>query len=122
MMMRLNNNIVPCLLSLSLIFIFPIAAVSPTSAAAIAIIGAVIVSSLVVIAAVRAAVVVWITVLVLLAFAGNRRRALAARGRKITADVAVQMLKVVIKEKGIVALGTMLSLTATATCLAAIAM
>ncbi|KAL5748176.1 hypothetical protein ACOSP7_025206 [Xanthoceras sorbifolium] len=43
--------------------------------------------------AARATMVTWITVLVLLAFAGNRRRVLVQQGRKITADVAMYFIK-----------------------------
>ncbi|KAK0588344.1 hypothetical protein LWI29_038442 [Acer saccharum] len=43
--------------------------------------------------AARATMVTWITVLVLLAFAGNRRRVLVQQGRKITADVAMFFIK-----------------------------
>ncbi|XP_024973193.1 uncharacterized protein LOC112511712 [Cynara cardunculus var. scolymus] len=38
-----------------------------------------------------------------LQFTGKRRRVLAVEGRKITGDVAMQLLKVVIKERSIVA-------------------
>ncbi|KAL8529964.1 hypothetical protein ACS0TY_007147 [Phlomoides rotata] len=53
--------------------------------------------------AVRITTVAWITVLVLLAFAGKRRRVLAKEGRKITSDVAMYLVQVVIKEKSLVA-------------------
>lgn len=67
-----------------------------------------------VIVAARATMVTWITVLVLLAFAGNRRRVLVQHGRKITADVAMHLVKVVLKEKGVVAVAcaTIVSLMA----------
>lgn len=45
----------------------------------------------------------WITVVVLLAFAGKRRRVLAREGRKITSDVAMFLVQVVIKERSFVA-------------------
>lgn len=45
----------------------------------------------------------WITVLVLLAFSGKRRRVLAKEGRKITSDVAMYLVQVVIKERSLVA-------------------
>ncbi|GAB4860639.1 hypothetical protein Ancab_035801 [Ancistrocladus abbreviatus] len=48
----------------------------------------------------RAAVVAWITVLVLLAFSGKRRRVLVHEGRKITADVATNLMKVTIRQRG----------------------
>ncbi|KAJ7956173.1 Pyrroline-5-carboxylate reductase 1 [Quillaja saponaria] len=41
-----------------------------------------------VIVAVRATMITWITVLVLLAFSGKRRRVLVQQGRQITTDVA----------------------------------
>ncbi|KAL7616507.1 uncharacterized protein LOC111913611 [Lactuca sativa] len=52
---------------------------------------------------VRATIVTWTMVLVMMAFAGKRRRVLAVEGRKITGDVAMHLLKVVIKERSIVA-------------------
>ena len=57
-------------------------------------------------AAARATMVTWITVLVLLAFAGNRRRVLVKRGRTITNDVAMSLVGVLLKERwsGLVAL------------------
>lgn len=70
--------------------------------------------ALIVVAA-RATVVAWITVLVLLAFAGNRRRVLVAQGRKITTEVAMYLVKVVIKERSgvaAVACATVISLMA----------
>ena len=75
--------------------------------------GAFLLAALVVVAA-RATVVVWITVLVLLAFAGKRRRVLAAQGRKITAEVAMYLVKGVLKERGVaaVACATILSFMA----------
>ncbi|XP_057479939.1 uncharacterized protein LOC130767175 [Actinidia eriantha] len=66
--------------------------------------GVFLLSAFVVVAlAARATVVVWITVLVLLAFSGKRRRVLAAQGRKITAEVAMYLVKVVLKERGVAA-------------------
>ncbi|GMN46014.1 hypothetical protein TIFTF001_015194 [Ficus carica] len=55
------------------------------------------------VAAARATMVTWITVLVLLAFAGNRRRVLVKRGRTITNDVAMFLFGVLVKERGLVA-------------------
>ncbi|KAL0318574.1 UNVERIFIED_CONTAM: hypothetical protein Sradi_0045400 [Sesamum radiatum] len=55
--------------------------------------------------AVRTTIVTWITVMVLLAFAGKRRRVLAREGRKITSDVAMYLVQVLLKEKGLVAFG-----------------
>ncbi|KAF2293271.1 hypothetical protein GH714_040643 [Hevea brasiliensis] len=52
--------------------------------------GLLLTSTLVVIAA-RATVLAWITVLVLLAFAGKRRGVLVQQGRKITADVVMYL-------------------------------
>lgn len=53
--------------------------------------------------AVRTTLVTWITVVVLLAFAGKRRRVLAREGRKITSDVAMYLAQVVIKERSFLA-------------------
>ncbi|KAJ4712417.1 Pyrroline-5-carboxylate reductase 1 [Melia azedarach] len=52
-----------------------------------------VVLATVIVAAARVTMVTWITVLVLLAFAGNRRRVLVKHGRKITADVATYLIK-----------------------------
>ncbi|KAF9601085.1 hypothetical protein IFM89_016058 [Coptis chinensis] len=52
--------------------------------------------------AIPATVVTWITVLVLLAFAGKPRRALVLEGRKITKDIVGFVIKIVIKEGNIV--------------------
>lgn len=43
--------------------------------------------------------VAWITVLVLLAFSGKRRRVLVHDGRKITCDVAMHLIKVMVNER-----------------------
>ncbi|KAK7265636.1 hypothetical protein RJT34_33258 [Clitoria ternatea] len=43
----------------------------------------------------RATMLTWITVLVLLAFAGNRRRVLVQRGRRITIDVAWYLVSLI---------------------------
>ncbi|KAJ4706584.1 Pyrroline-5-carboxylate reductase 1 [Melia azedarach] len=53
----------------------------------------VVVLATVIVAAARVTMVTWITVLVLLAFAGNRRRVLVKHGRNITADVATYLIK-----------------------------
>ncbi|KAM7479855.1 hypothetical protein LguiA_028068 [Lonicera macranthoides] len=53
-----------------------------------------------VIVAVRTTIVTWITVLVILAFAGKRRRVLVVEGRKISAEVAMYLVKVLVKERG----------------------
>ncbi|PKI38631.1 uncharacterized protein LOC116213978 [Punica granatum] len=50
--------------------------------------------------AARATLMTWIAVLVLLAFSGKRRRVLALQGRKITADVAMYLVKFVFQGKG----------------------
>lgn len=42
--------------------------------------------------------VAWITILVLLAFSGKRRRVLAHDGRKISKEVAMHLIKVMVKE------------------------
>ncbi|KAL1207248.1 hypothetical protein V5N11_027994 [Cardamine amara subsp. amara] len=55
-------------------------------------------SLLILVAAARATMVAWITVLVLLAFSGTRRRVLARRGKTITADVAMCLVRVLIRE------------------------
>ncbi|GMY14936.1 protein nbr1 like [Fagus crenata] len=76
-------------------------------------VGFVLMVALVIVVA-RATMVTWITLLVLLAFAGNRRRVLAKHGRKITADVAMHLVRVVLKERGLVAMAcvTIVSLMA----------
>ncbi|XP_058100184.1 uncharacterized protein LOC131245031 [Magnolia sinica] len=50
-----------------------------------------------------ATVVTWITVLVLLAFAGKPRRSLVVEARKITADITTFAIKIVLREGNIVA-------------------
>ncbi|KAK4744344.1 hypothetical protein SAY87_010656 [Trapa incisa] len=50
--------------------------------------------------AARATMMMWITVLVLLAFSGKRRRVIALQGRRITADVAIYLAKVAFRGKG----------------------
>ncbi|KFK26650.1 hypothetical protein AALP_AA8G275700 [Arabis alpina] len=55
-------------------------------------------SLLILVTAARATMVAWITVLVLLAFSGTRRRVLARRGNTITADVAMCLVRVLIRE------------------------
>ncbi|GFP79883.1 hypothetical protein PHJA_000131700 [Phtheirospermum japonicum] len=61
---------------------------------------------------VRTTIVTWITVMVLLAFAGKRRRVLVKEGRKITSDVAMYLARVLVRERGFVAFAcaTILSL------------
>nr|CAD1824479.1 unnamed protein product [Ananas comosus var. bracteatus] len=54
-------------------------------------------------AALPAAAVAWITVLVLLAFAGRPRRALVDDARRATADIAALALKVLLREGNAVA-------------------
>ncbi|PKA62078.1 hypothetical protein AXF42_Ash018303 [Apostasia shenzhenica] len=53
--------------------------------------------------AVPATVVTWITVLVLLAFAGKPRRELVTEGRRITADIAGFAVKILLREGNLVA-------------------
>ncbi|KAK8959600.1 hypothetical protein KSP40_PGU016169 [Platanthera guangdongensis] len=53
--------------------------------------------------AVPATVVTWITILVLLAFAGKSRRTLVMEGRRITADIAGFAVKILLREGNIVA-------------------
>lgn len=55
-------------------------------------------SLLILVAAARATMVAWITVLVLLAFSGTRRRVLARRGKAITTDVAMCLVRFLIRE------------------------
>ncbi|XP_038975618.1 uncharacterized protein LOC120106664 [Phoenix dactylifera] len=63
--------------------------------------------------AVPATLVTWITILVLLAFAGKPRRALVADGRRITADIAGFALKILLREGNLVAVvGAVLSFVA----------
>ncbi|KAM1042498.1 hypothetical protein ACFX13_034635 [Malus domestica] len=75
--------------------------------------GVFLVSALVVVVA-RATMMAWITVLVLLTFAGNRRLVLVRRGRLITYDVAIYLFQIVVKERGLLAVvcATILSLMA----------
>ncbi|KAL5718131.1 hypothetical protein ACHQM5_011067 [Ranunculus cassubicifolius] len=54
--------------------------------------------------AVRATVVTWITVLVLLAFAGKRRKVLVRQGSNITADVTMYAMKNLFKERTLLTL------------------
>ncbi|XP_073157531.1 uncharacterized protein [Henckelia pumila] len=53
--------------------------------------------------AVPATLVTWISVLVLLAFCGKPRRTLVVEGKKLTAEIAGLVLRVLIKEGNIVA-------------------
>ncbi|KAK9152768.1 hypothetical protein Sjap_000248 [Stephania japonica] len=53
--------------------------------------------------AIPATVLTWITVLVLLAFAGKPRRALVLEGRKITTDIVGFVVKILVREGNIVA-------------------
>ncbi|CAD5178011.1 unnamed protein product [Musa acuminata subsp. malaccensis] len=53
--------------------------------------------------AVPATLVTWITVLVLLAFAGKPRRSLVMEGRRITADITAIALKILVREGNLVA-------------------
>lgn len=53
--------------------------------------------------AVRTTIVAWITLVVLLAFSGKRRRVLAQKGNEITWEVALYFVKVMIKERGLLA-------------------
>ncbi|KMT10713.1 hypothetical protein BVRB_5g118220 [Beta vulgaris subsp. vulgaris] len=55
--------------------------------------------SIVLIVVARTTMVAWITVLVLLAFSGKRRRVLVHDGRKITCDVAMHLIKVMVNER-----------------------
>ncbi|KAI3807016.1 hypothetical protein L1987_22936 [Smallanthus sonchifolius] len=65
-------------------------------------VGVVLVAGLVVVV-VRTTIVMWITVLVMLSFAGKRRCVLVVEGRKISGDVAMHLLKVLVKERSVVA-------------------
>lgn len=53
--------------------------------------------------AVPATLVTWITILVLLTFAGKPKRDLVLEGRKLTADITGSVVKVLIKEGNVVA-------------------
>ncbi|KAM7278606.1 hypothetical protein ACFE04_005740 [Oxalis oulophora] len=77
-------------------------------------VGSIVCATILLVFAVRATFVTWITVLVLLACMGNRRKVLVRRGRKITTDVAVYSVKVVVRERRLVAMAcaTVLSLIA----------
>ncbi|KAF4364301.1 hypothetical protein G4B88_028421 [Cannabis sativa] len=70
---------------------------------ALALLGVVMAIGLGLVAAARATMVTCITVLVLLTVAGNRRRVLVKSGRKITNDVAMFLVGVLVKDKGFVA-------------------
>ncbi|KAL8226007.1 hypothetical protein R6Q57_018564 [Mikania cordata] len=52
---------------------------------------------------VRTTIVTWITVLVMLRCVGTRHRVLVVEGRKITGDVAMHLLKVLVKDRSLVA-------------------
>ncbi|KAI3454429.1 hypothetical protein Pfo_011092 [Paulownia fortunei] len=69
--------------------------------------------AILIIFAVRTTIVAWITVVVLLTFAGKRRRVLAKEGSKITSDVAMYFVKVVLKDKGLVAFACATIISAT---------
>ncbi|KAK6920641.1 hypothetical protein RJ641_014319 [Dillenia turbinata] len=73
-----------------------------SSSSIILCLGVVLVAILVVVA-IRATMVAGITVLVLLSFVGKRRKILVQEGQKITADVAGYLVKIVFKEKGLIA-------------------
>ncbi|KAI3763164.1 hypothetical protein L1987_53615 [Smallanthus sonchifolius] len=64
-------------------------------------VGVVLVMGLVVVV-VRTTIVTWIMVLVMLRFAGKRCRVLVVEGRKISGDVAMHLLKVLVKERSVV--------------------
>nr|GME13223.1 protein DETOXIFICATION 16-like [Ipomoea batatas] len=70
------------------------------AAAAAAVCGAAVLVAALLVLAVRTTIVTWITVIVLLAFAGKRRRVLAKDGDKITSDVALCLAKVVLRGRG----------------------
>ncbi|XP_060968574.1 uncharacterized protein LOC133036105 [Cannabis sativa] len=70
---------------------------------ALVLLGVVMAIGLGLVAAARATMVTCITVLVLLTVAGNRRRVLVKSGRKITNDVAMFLVGVLVKDKGFVA-------------------
>ncbi|OIT32223.1 PREDICTED: uncharacterized protein LOC109207618 [Nicotiana attenuata] len=53
--------------------------------------------------AVRTTVLTWITVLVLLAFAGKRRRGVVKDGNKITSEVVIYAANIMIKQRGVYA-------------------
>lgn len=57
---------------------------------------------LLIVFAVRTTIITWITVMVLLAFAGKRRRVLVKEGRKITSDVAMYLVQVLLDERSLV--------------------
>ncbi|MED6218180.1 hypothetical protein PIB30_024505 [Stylosanthes scabra] len=55
--------------------------------------------------ALRATMVTWVTVLVLVSFAGNRRKILVQQGRRITVDVALNLISIIFRsQKGLFAL------------------
>ncbi|KAL8244055.1 hypothetical protein R6Q59_010313 [Mikania micrantha] len=67
----------------------------------IPVVGVLMVGGLLVVMA-RATMVTLITVLVMLAFAGKRRRVLAMQGRKISSEVLFHLFKVVIRERSLI--------------------
>ncbi|WCJ36136.1 hypothetical protein M5689_017352 [Euphorbia peplus] len=91
-MMNLSQTTTASGTTLSLILCFSVLILStyiPNWSAA----AAVLVGLLLIVVAARLTMVAWITVLVLLAFAGNRRRVLVQKGRKITTDVIINLFK-----------------------------
>ncbi|CAI0454039.1 unnamed protein product [Linum tenue] len=69
------------------------AAYSPNLNSSLVLAAGFIFASLVLVVASRAVMVTWITVLVLLAFAGKRRRVLVQHGQKITTDIVVNLFR-----------------------------
>uniref|UniRef100_A0A7N0TZE7 Uncharacterized protein n=1 Tax=Kalanchoe fedtschenkoi TaxID=63787 RepID=A0A7N0TZE7_KALFE len=67
------------------------------------VIGIFLAAALVILAA-RATMITWITVLVLLACSGRRRHSLVLDGKKITIDVALQFVEVLLSERSRVVL------------------
>ncbi|XP_047270511.1 uncharacterized protein LOC124899612 [Capsicum annuum] len=64
---------------------------------------ALLVGAVLIVLAVRTTVITWITVLVLLVFAGKRRRGVVKDGKKITSEVAMYAANIVFKERGLFA-------------------
>lgn len=68
----------------------------------LAVLGGLVIATAIVVG-VKTTIVTWITLLVLLAFSGKRRRVLVVERKKITVDVAMFLVRVVLKEKRVVA-------------------
>ncbi|KAJ0785465.1 hypothetical protein HanOQP8_Chr02g0043451 [Helianthus annuus] len=102
--MIFNKSIITtsCLFFILSCYMFNMWLLSTNMWSVVRFVGVVLIVGLVVVL-VRTTIVTWITVLVMLRFAGKRRRVLVVEGRKISGDVAMHLLKVLVKERSIVA-------------------